>query len=222
MGTLIYKNRIEAGKVLSDKLKHYKDMKNLIVLGLPRGGVIVAAEVARELNADLDVIVVRKLGLPGNEEVAMGAIASGGVEVINEDVMRWIGLPQSEIAKIRRTENNELLRREQAYRGDRPLYHVQDQIVVLVDDGIATGATMKAAVTALRQLNPKWLAVAVPVAPSDAFNAINSLADEVICPLIPVNFRSVGEWYRDFSQTTDAEVRQTLDQTWNIHRRHVA
>jgi putative phosphoribosyl transferase len=168
------------------------------------------------------VIVVRKLGLPGNEEAAMGAIASEGVEVINKDVMRWIQIPQSEIAKIRHTENNELSRREQVYRGDRPLYHVQNQIVVLADDGIATGSTMKAAMTALRQLNPKWLAVAVPVAPVDALNSINSLADEAICPLTPVYFRSVGEWYRDFSQTTDTDVREALDQTWNTNTRHVA
>lgn len=191
---------------------------NVLVLGLPRGGVPVAAEVAKRLHADLDVIVVRKLGVPGHEEVAMGAIATGGVEVINEDVVRSFGVPDSAIEKIRRIEKNELKRRELTYRGDRPPYNVQSRIVIIVDDGIATGATMKAAITALRQLNPERIIAAAPVAPSDAANTMSKAADRFICPVIPAYFRSVGEWYHDFSQTTDAEVKEILNRAWNANQ----
>lgn len=217
-----YKNRIEAGRILSDALQPYKGRQNVLVLGLPRGGVPVAAEVARELRADLDLILVRKLGVPGHEEVAMGAIASGDVEVINEDVMKQIRAPDSVIERIRQIEKDELKRRELAYRGDRPPYSVQNKIVILVDDGIATGATMKAAVMALRQSNPKRLVIAVPVAPADATHILSEIADEVICPATPVYFRSVSEWYHDFSQTTDTEVRDILARAWNAERRFVA
>lgn len=215
MRNFIYKNRTEAGRILSDELKDYSDLTNVLVLGLPRGGVPVAAEVAKRLHADLDVIVARKLGVPGHEEVAMGAIATGGVEVINADVVRSFGVPDSAIEKIRRIENKELLRRERAYRGDRPPYNVQSRNVIIVDDGIATGATMKAAVTALRQLNPERIIAAAPVAPSDVFSTMSKAADKFICPVIPIYFRSVGEWYHNFSQTTDVEVKEILNRAWN-------
>lgn len=217
MRNFTYKNRTEAGRILSDELKDYGDLMNVIVLGLPRGGVPVAAEVANRLHADLDVIVVRKLGVPGHEEVAMGAIATGGVEVINADVVRSFGVPDSAIEKIRRIEKKELQRRELAYRGDRPPYHVQNRIVIIADDGIATGATMKAAVTALRQLNPERIIAAAPVAPPDAYNSMSKAADKFICPVIPIYFRSVGQWYQDFSQTTDAEVKEILNQAWDTN-----
>jgi putative phosphoribosyl transferase len=222
MINVTYKNRVEAGRKLFDALQRYKGRQDVLVLGLPRGGVPVASEVAGELGADLDLVLVRKLGVPGHEEVAMGAIASGGVEVINEDVMKQIRAPDAVIEKIRQSEKNELERRELAYRGGRPPYDARNKIVILVDDGIATGATMKAAVMALRQSKQKHLVIAVPVGPADTIHSLREIADEVICPATPVYFRSVGEWYHDFSQTTDTEVKGILARAWHAEKRRVA
>ena len=205
-----FRDRVEAGQYLAERLLQYADAPDAVVLGLPRGGVVVASEVARKLGLPLDIFLVRKLGVPGYEELAMGAIASGGVRVMNEDVLRQISVSESTIEAVTRREERELLRREEAYRGDRPRLDVKDLTVILVDDGLATGATMRAAVKALRRQGPKRLVVAVPTAAPDTCDEFRAEVDEILCAMTPTPFYAVGAWYEDFSQTTDEEVQQLL------------
>jgi putative phosphoribosyl transferase len=206
----IFPNRLEAGRQLAQKLEKYAGRDDVIVLGLPRGGVPVANEVARHLGAPLDVFIVRKLGVPGFEELAAGAIASGGVRVLNEDVMRAIPHADQAIETVTARETAELHRREQLYREDRAPQELRDRIAILVDDGLATGATMRAAVKALRQREAAKIVVAVPVGPPDTCHEIEEQADETICLSTPAFFQAVGQYYDDFSQTTDEDVRELL------------
>jgi predicted phosphoribosyltransferase len=203
-------DRREAGAVLAERLRQFAGRRDVVVLALPRGGVPVGFEVARALGAPLDVFVVRKLGLPAHPELAMGAIASGGVRVLNEQVLESIAVSQAAIDAVTRTEQLELERRERAYRDGRPLVQTEGRIVILVDDGLATGSTMRAAVLAVRRLRPSRVVVAVPVGARQTCRQLREAADDVVCALNPEPFRAVGLWYRDFSQTTDAEVRQLL------------
>jgi putative phosphoribosyl transferase len=205
-----FPNRIEAGRLLAEKLEKYADRDDVIVLGLPRGGVPVASEVAKRLRAPLDVFIVRKLGVPGFEELAAGAIASGGVRVLNEDVMRAIPHADEAIEIVTARETEEMQRREQTYREGRPAPELRDRIAILVDDGLATGATMRAAVKALRQRGAAKIVVAVPVGPPDTCHEIEEQADETICLSTPEFFQAVGQYYDDFSQTTDEDVRELL------------
>ena len=205
-----FANRTEAGQLLAEKLGDYADRDDVIVLGLPRGGVPVAYEIAKRLHAPLDVFIVRKLGVPGFEELAAGAIASGGVRVLNEDVMRAIPHADETIEVVSARETAELERREQMYREGHPAPDVQGRTVILVDDGLATGATMRAAVKALRQSGAAKIVVAVPVGPPDTCREIKQLADETICLSTPEFFQAVGQYYEDFSQTSDEEVRELL------------
>jgi predicted phosphoribosyltransferase len=207
---MLFRDRRHAGDVLARQLAHYAGRDDVIVLGLPRGGVPVAAEVARALGAPLDVFVVRKLGFPGHEEFAMGAIASGGVRVMNPDVA-GAGIPPAMVDAVAAREQQELERRERAYRGARPPLDLKGRIVVLVDDGLATGSTMRAAVMAVRQLAPKRVVVAVPVAAAPTCEQLREMADEVVCAATPEPFRAVGLWYQNFEQTSDAEVRALLE-----------
>jgi predicted phosphoribosyltransferase len=205
-----FRNRSEAGQFLAQKLKKYADRPDVIVLALPRGGVPVAIEVARVLNAPLDVFLVRKLGLPEREELAMGAIATGGVRVLNEEVVRALRVPDEVIDAVAAQEQQELKRRERLYRGDRPTPDVRGKIVILVDDGLATGSTMRAAVAALRKQSPQRIVVAVPVGAPETCEELGEEADEVLCARTPEPFFAVGLWYADFSQTTDEEVHDLL------------
>ena len=205
-----FRNRIEAGRQLAQKLAAYADRPDVLVLALPRGGVPVAYEVAKALNAPLDVFLVRKLGVPGHEELAMGAVATGGVRVLNEHVVRALGIPEYVIDAVAAWEEQELARRERLYRGNLPAPDVRGRTSILVDDGLATGSTMQAAVKALRKQQPAQIVVAVPTASPEACGALKLEADEVICAVTPQPFYSVGLWYEDFSQTTDEEVRELL------------
>src|SRR5881396_4413350 len=205
-----FSNRAEAGRQLAEKLDKYAGRKHVIVLGLPRGGVPVAYEVAKRLRAPLDVFIVRKLGVPGFEELAVGAIASGGVRVLNEDVMRALPNADQLIESVTERETVELDRREQTYRNGRAAPELRDRVVILVDDGLATGATMRAAVKALRQRGVAKIVVAVPVGPPDTCRELEQEADETICLSTPPFFQAVGQYYEDFSQTTDDEVRELL------------
>jgi len=207
-----FANRTEAGRLLAEKLVNYAGRADVIVLGLPRGGVPVAFEVAQRLGAPLDVFIVRKLGVPGFEELAAGAIASGGVRVLNEDVMRSIPHADEAIDALTIRETAELERREQIYREGRPTPRLRDRIVILVDDGLATGATMRAAVKALRERGAAKIVVAVPVGPPDTCHALEERADETICLSTPEFFQAVGQYYEDFSQTSDEDVRELLSQ----------
>lgn len=209
--TKIFQNRVEAGRALADRLNQYANRSDVVVLALPRGGVPVAYEVAKALNAPLDIFVVRKLGLPGQEELAMGAIASGGVRVLNQELVNYLRISESLIDRVAAEEQIELERREQLYRNHRPALEVEGRTIILVDDGLATGSTMRAAVKALRQLNPSRIIVAVPVSPPGVCREFNREADECISVLMPEIFDGVGKWYRDFSQTTDEEVRELLE-----------
>ncbi|HEY4464205.1 MAG TPA: erythromycin esterase family protein, partial [Streptosporangiaceae bacterium] len=206
----LFRDRRDAGQHLARLLDQYRDRPDVIVLGLPRGGVPVAYEVATALGAPLDVFVVRKLGVPGREELAMGAIASGGVAVINDDVVRGLGVPPEAIQQAAEREGRELLRREQAYREGRPFPDVTDKVVILADDGLATGASMRAAIDALKRLRPARIVVAVPAAPESTCQELNALAGEVVCGTTPSPFFAVGDSYWDFTQTTDEEVRDLL------------
>jgi putative phosphoribosyl transferase len=205
-----FRDRREAGRLLAEQLRPYAHRQDVIVLALPRGGVPVAYEVATALGAPLDVFLVRKLGVPGYEELAMGAVATGGVRVVNDEVVRGLRIPDYVIDAVSVWEQQELARRERAYRGDRPEPNVRDRTVILVDDGLATGATMLAAIKTLRQQQPAQIVVAVPTASPRTCEEMRAVANDVICAITPEPFYSVGLWYEDFSQTTDEEVRELL------------
>jgi predicted phosphoribosyltransferase len=207
---MIYRDRADAGRELARKLTAYNDRSDVLVLALPRGGVPVACEVASTLRVPLDVFVVRKLGTPGQPELAMGAIASGGVRVLNRDVVEALGIPDWKIEEVATSESEELKRREQQYRGSRPPVDVRGKTIILVDDGLATGSTMRAAAAALRQMGAQKIVIAVPVAAEASCAAVRTGADELICGAMPEPFWAVGQWYRDFEQTTDDEVRDLL------------
>lgn len=205
-----YRDRKHAGQVLAAKLKSYANQSDIIVLALPRGGVPVAYEVAKALEAPLDVFVVRKLGVPGHKELAMGAIASGGVHVFNHQVVKELNITIDEVSKVLALEEKELRRREKAYRGNKPFPTLKDTNVILVDDGIATGASVRAAVKALREHEPAAIIGAVPVADKSIIEEMEALFDVFICPMQPVDLFAVGAWYEDFSQTEDEEVYDLL------------
>jgi len=210
MSVILFKDRMQAGQLLAQTLMKYAGHDDVIVLGLPRGGVPVAYQVAKKLHAPLDVLVVRKLGVPGWEELAMGAIASGGVRVINEGVVRSAGVSKARIEAAAAVQLKELQRRELAYRGHTGAPEIEGKTVILVDDGIATGATIRAAVEALRQQEPKQIIIAVPTASTDSCAILEPMVDEFVALMMPEQFRAVGQWYEDFGQTTDAEVTQLL------------
>jgi putative phosphoribosyl transferase len=216
-----FKSRIEAGQALATRLTSFANRTDVLVLALPRGGVPVAVEVAKKLNAPLDVFVVRKLGLPEHPELAMGAIATGGVRVLNRELVEGLRIPEIVIDAVTAQEQEELARRQRAYRGNLPSPNVKAKTVILIDDGIATGSTMMAAVAALRQLNAARIVVAAPVIARSTFYQIHNAADEVAAVIAPEEFYGVGQWYEDFSQTTDEEVRRLLLET-NHHDRAVA
>ncbi len=205
-----YHDRFEAGRALAARLEKYADRPDVLVLALPRGGVPVAYEVARALHAPLDIFLVRKLGLPGQPELAMGAIATGGVRVLNDEVVRVLRVPEEVIDAVAAEEGEELERREREYRGDRPPPDVRGRIVILVDDGLATGSTMRAAVAALRRQGPARIVVAVPVGAAETCAEMGEEADEAVCARTPDPFYAVGLWYEDFTQTTDEEVHALL------------
>ena len=206
-----FRNRIEAGQQLAKRLTKYANRSDVLVLALPRGGVPVGYEVAQALKAPLDVFVVRKLGVPGHEELALGAIASGGVRVLNGSVVDSLGILDETIDAVTTRELRELERRERAFRDDRPAPDVQGRTVILVDDGIATGSTMRAAVGALRQLEAARIVVATPTAALSTVGEMRPDVDELVAVMTPADFAGVGQWYEDFSQTTDEEVRELLD-----------
>ena len=207
-----FKNRTEAGRLLAAKLLHNSGAPGLLVLALPRGGVPVAYEVAKALRAPLDIFLVRKLGVPGHEEYAMGALATGGVRILNPDAVQHLGISEDVIEKVVAKEKAELERREREYRGSRPVPELRGRTVIIVDDGLATGSTMRAAVAALRQRQPARIIVAVPVSPPSAVEDLQRQADEVVCVIMPDDFYAVGQWYVDFEQTSDDDVRACLRQ----------
>lgn len=222
---MIFRDRSEAGKHLATKLLNYQDRRDVLVLALPRGGVPVAFEVAQVLRVPLDIFLVRKLGVPGHEELAMGAIASGGVRVLNEDIVKYLNIPENVIDSIAETELKELQRREFVYRGNRPEPDVKGKTVILIDDGLATGSTIRAAAQALRQQEPARIIVAVPVSAPERCDEYRIGVDEIVCAVTPESFFGVGQWYFDFSQTTDDEVRDLLERaqgekplTTGLHR----
>lgn len=209
----LFKDRTEAGQRLAAELTAYADRQDVLVFGLPRGGVPVAFEVAKALRVPLDVFLVRKLGVPSQEELAMGAIASGGVRVLNQDIVQALHLTEATIECVAQKEQQELERRERLYRDDRPAPDLHGRTVILVDDGLATGATMRAAIRALQQQQPARLVVGVPVSSSETCQEIGSEVDEIVCVETPRPFYSVGLWYNNFPQTTDEEVRDLLSKT---------
>jgi predicted phosphoribosyltransferase len=209
---MLFRNRRDAGRYLASKLAVYADRPDVLVLALPRGGVPVAFEVAQALHVPLDVFLVRKLGVPGHEELAMGAIASWGARVLNDDVVRALRISGHVIEMVTARERQELNRRERKYRAGRPAPNVRGQTVILVDDGLATGSTMRAAIAALRQRKPSRIVVAVPVGAPETCAEFQQEADEAICAVTPEPFYAVGAWYQDFSQTTDDEVQILLDE----------
>ena len=206
-------DRRHAGRVLASRLAHFAGRDDVIVLALPRGGVPVGYEVASALGAPMDVFLVRKLGTPGHRELAMGAIASGGVRVLNDDVVQWYGISDSAVERIAREEQAELERRERAYRDDRPSPHLADKVVLLIDDGLATGSTMRAAAQAVRAHRPARVIIAVPVGAPQTCAELAAVADEVICATTPEAFSAVGQWYVNFDQTDDDEVRDLLQKS---------
>jgi putative phosphoribosyl transferase len=206
----LFHDRADAGRQLAERLGEYAHRSDVLVLGLPRGGIPVAYEVAARLAVPLDIFLVRKLGVPGHAELAMGAIAPGGIEVLNDDLIADLGISAASIAEIAARERLELYRRDRVFRGGRPLPEVAGKTVILTDDGLATGATMEAAVRALRQLSPAEVVVAVPVGARETCARFIVLADRVVCLATPEPFDAVGQWYENFSQTTDEEVQQLL------------
>jgi putative phosphoribosyl transferase len=206
-----FRDRFDAGRFLARHLGDYAASEYVLVLALPRGGVPVGYEVARALRAPLDVFIVRKLGVPGHEELAMGAIASGGIRVVNPSVIEPLGIPEQVIDRVARAEEAELRRRERQYRQDAPPIEVMERTVILVDDGLATGSTMRAAATALRKRAPAELVVAVPVAAAETCDEFRSEVDRIVCATTPEPFYAVGLWYENFDQTTDDEVRELLE-----------
>jgi putative phosphoribosyl transferase len=209
---MLFRDRADAGRKLAALLALYADREDVLVLGLPRGGVVVAFEVAEVLNAPLDVLVVRKLGVPGQEELAMGAVASGDILILNEDVLAIMRIPDDVIDEVANQQREELLRREQAYRRDRPFSRLRGRCVILIDDGLATGASMEAAVAAVQKQEPARTVVAVPVAAEVTYRRLRPKVDELVCLATPEPFGGVGQWYIDFRQTTDWEVRQLLEE----------
>lgn len=207
-----FHDRREAGRKLAKKLSAYAGRPDVTVLALPRGGVPVAYEVALALNAPLDIFLVRKLGMPGREELAIGAIASGGVRVLNQDIIRTLSIPDEIVEFIARRETQELERREKLYRGGRAMPEIKDRMIILIDDGLATGASMRAAVVGLRAQHPARIVVAVPTAAIETCDALQEEVDEVICLMTPEPFYGVGYWYKNFSQVTDEEVRNLLQE----------
>ena len=216
-----FRDRTDAGRALGVRLAAYAHRSDVLVLALPRGGVPVAFEIAKALPAPLDVFLVRKLGVPGHEELAMGAIASGGVRVLNQEAIGCSDLPDWLIDHVANREQRELERRERVYRGDRPALDIQDRTIILVDDGLATGSSMRAAATALRQMKPIKIVIAVPVSPPETCAAFRNEVDDVICAITPEPFIAVGAWYSDFSQTSDEEVRRLLDQASRDQHNHL-
>lgn len=206
-----FRNRQEAGQLLALELAHYADRKDCVVLALPRGGVPVAHELSRALRIPLDILVVRKLGVPGHEELAMGAIASGGIRIINPHTLSALGISSGALAEVERRELIEMERRERIYRGNKAPLEVSEKTVILVDDGIATGATIRAAIASLRQRGARKIVVASPVAPESVVISLSNVAEEIVCVLKPKDFGGVGWWYEDFSQTSDEEVRHILN-----------
>lgn len=205
-----FRDRTDAGRRLAGELQHYANRDDVVVLGLPRGGVPIGYEVASALHAPLDVFVVRKIGLPWQEELAMGAVASGGVRVLDRNLIRVAHVSDADVERIAQNEERELERREKLYRGGRPFPKLRGKTVILVDDGLATGASMRAAVEALRHEEPAHIVVAVPVAAPETCNAFRDIVDEIVCAETPEPFQAVGLWYDDFSQTTDDDVRALL------------
>ncbi|HEY9697350.1 MAG TPA: phosphoribosyltransferase [Trichocoleus sp.] len=208
-----FRNRIEAGQLLAVQLQEYVGHPDVLVLALPRGGVPVAYEIAKVLQAPLDLCLVRKLGVPTQPELAMGAIASGGVMVLNEGVLQSLHISQDALTEVAAQEQQELKRRDRAYRGEQPFPDLRDRSLIVVDDGIATGSTMRAAVTALRTHQPKQIIIAVPVAPPQIDQMFQAVADRVVCLIQPDSLSSIGMWYDDFSQTDDDEVRELLQRS---------
>jgi putative phosphoribosyl transferase len=217
---LPYKNRYEAGRILADSLRQYTGRTDVLVLGLPRGGVPIASAIADSLGVPMDLLLVRKLGLPGQEELAIGAIACGGVVVMNDPLVQATQLSGEVIDAVVERERQELQRREREYRGERAPAEIKDKCVILVDDGLATGSTMRAAVAAIKLLAPRRVVVAVPVASQEAIEAVRLEVDEIVCPAIPTSFRAVGQWYTEFSQVTDQEVRSLLSRAWKTRTEH--
>lgn len=208
-----YYDRTQAGRILASMLTRYANRRDVLILALPRGGVPVAYEVAKALHAPLDIFLVRKLGVPGHEELAMGAIATGGVRVINQDVVRTLYISPQVLDDVAFYEQQELERRERIYRDNRPVPVMRDQTVLLIDDGLATGATMRAAVQALRVQAPAKIVIAVPVAAYSTYRQFRTEVDEIICAQTPEIFYGVGWWYEDFSQTSDQQVRELLSRS---------
>jgi predicted phosphoribosyltransferase len=214
----VFRDRRDAGRTLARLLEHYRDRDDAVVLALPRGGVPVGYEVATALHLPLDVCIVRKLGVPGHDELAMGAVASGGVVVLNDDVVRGLDVTSEALERVAQEEGRELERRERAYREDRPPLDVGGKVVILVDDGVATGSSMRAAILALRRQQPARIVVAVPAAPESTCQELAIEADGVVCATTPSPFLAVGRSYRDFTQTTDDEVRDLLRAAWSARR----
>lgn len=207
-----FHNRTEAGQLLAARLTAYANRPDVLVLALPRGGVPVAYEIAQALNVPLDVCLVRKLGVPGHEELAMGAIAADGIMVLNNEVLKSMQISRQDLLQVATVERQELERRMQVYRGDRPPPQIRDRLIILVDDGIATSSTLRAAITLLQRQHPQGIIVAAPVAPASVCESLQKLVQDVVCLLTPEPFSSIGMWYRDFSQTTDQEVCELLQQ----------
>ena len=214
MSEILYADRAEAGSALACALANYASLKDTLLLALPRGGVPVAAIVADTLALPMDIMVVRKLGIPGQPELAMGAIASGGAVFLNRELTERLGIPATSIDKVMQEEYRELKRREHAYRGDRPYPDLNGKTAIMVDDGLATGASMKASIEAVRKLGSARIVVAIPVGPPDTVAEIGRLADEIVVPMQPDNFYAVGQWYRWFDQTSDETVQHLLAKHW--------